>query len=270
MMKKYLFLITLPLLINCEGASTPESASTEGTEAKIPLEDRLKRDVEAALEIPATEKYGFKIYKSHLNNDSILDAIVTVNRMDYAIDQAIKSKTEAKAAELGYMGNFNFFFYYDGALDQLSVPLPVASSPGRPLDVSFEPIVSPTKNDLIVEYRIRNSAWRSYYTVINEHDLVLAFRWKVFDFAGEENPEAIKHDFVESKAGIGKDIALYTSSIDDYNPNIGDIYKYEPKITKKGTLEFLFYFDPRVAKFRLYPDGPGSDFARQQAKRKGI
>lgn len=267
-MKKYLFLLALPLLINCEGSSTPESTNPEDTEAKIPLNDRLKRDVEAALEIPATEKYDFQIYRSHLNNDTILDAIVTVNRLQYAIDQAIKTKMEAKAAELGYMGNYNFFFYYDGALDKLSVPLPVPSSPGRPLDVRFEPIVSPTKNDLILDYRIRNSGWRAYYTVINEHDLVLAFRWKVFDKVGEDNPEAILHDLVESKAGIGKDIALHPSTIENYDKNIGDVYQYVPKITKRGKMEFLFFFDPRAAKFRLYDDGPGSDIARAQAKNK--
>ncbi|MCC6702037.1 MAG: hypothetical protein IT221_10965 [Fluviicola sp.] len=270
-MKLHYFI--LPLLglffIACsgDGDSTELVEKGKDSEENIPFEARMKRDIEAALEIPATEKYSLKIYRSHLNADTILDAIVTVNRLNFAIDEAIRMKKEAKAAELGYMGNYNFFFYYDGKTKNLSVPLPVPSSPGRELDVAFKPIVSPIKNDVIIDYRIRNSGWRSYFTVMNETDLLLVFQWKRFDKVGEEQPEAILHNLEESKAGIGKDIVIYQSEIDGYNPTkVGDIYKYDPTISKKGKLEYTFFFDPRIAKYRLYDGAPGSKEAIEKAK----
>lgn len=270
-----LFSIIIPaltfILLACDETkdSNSKADSTDEKTANLPFEQRMKRDVEAALNIPITEKYGFKVYCSHLNSDTILDAIVTVNRLNFAIDEAIRMKKEAKAAELGYMGNYNFFFYYDGNSDKLSVPLPVPSSPGRALDVQFKPITSPTKNDVIIDYRIRNSGWRSYFTVMNETDLLLVFQWKRFDKVGDEQPEAILHNLEDSEANIGKDIVIYQSEIDGYNPNnIGDIYKYEPSITKKGKLEYRFFFDPRIAKYRLYDGAPGSKEAMEKAKNR--
>ena len=173
--------------------------------------------------------------------------------MEYAIDEAIKKDRQAVTAEMGYTGNFNYIFYYDGGIDRISNAIFAPSSPGRELDVEFKSIVAPTRKDVVVGYRIRNSGWKSYFSVFGDHELRLVFQWKEFDQAGEDVPEALLHVFEDNPNQEAKDIAIYSSEIDSYTKNIGDIYTYIPTITKKKELKFKFFLDPAVKKYRLYP-----------------
>jgi hypothetical protein len=246
--------LLITALFSCNGNTTPETTGEEAP--KIPtnetFEQRTKREIEAKLSIPATEKYSMRIYKAYINADTIQDAIITVNRMEYAMDEAIKSKRTAKAAELGYIGNYNYFFFYDGVLDALSDAILAPSSPMRELDVTFESITSPTKKDIIIEYRIRNSGWKSYFTASTPGKLSMMFQWKYFDYVGEEHPEALNHVFDASPEGVMKDISIYESAIDNHETGIKDVYKFVPKITKKGALQYRFFYDPSVLKYRIY------------------
>lgn len=122
------------------------------------------------------------------------------------------------------------------------------------MDVKFESIVSPTRKDVIIDYRIRNSGWRSYLTVLNERDLALVFQWKLFDNVGTDQPEALLHKTVLNPDGIGKDIAIYSSEIDGYNKQIPDVYQYVPSISKPNEILFKFFFDRSGGKFRLYKE----------------
>lgn len=236
--------------------TTDSNTTTEDTNEKSneSFDARAKREIMASLAIPVNEKFSMKIYKEYINADTIQDAIITINRLEYAMDEAIKNNREAKAAEIGFTGNYNYLFYYDGALDRISNPIFAPSSPGRELDIEFKPIVAPTRNDVIVGYRIRNSGWKSYFSVFNEHDMMMVFQWKSFDFAGEDHPEAFIHEFVENPNQVPMDIAIYSSEIDSYTKNIGDIYKYIPSITKKKELRLKFFLDPVAKKYRLYPE----------------
>jgi hypothetical protein len=254
---KYPFVLTALLAVallstRCGDPVVEESVKDPKTNETFA--QRMKREIEAKLKISGTEKYTSRTYYAYINGDTIKDVLITVNRMEFAMDEAIKSGQTAKAEEMGYVGPYNFFFYYDGALDLLSDPVPVPSSPGRELDVTFTPITSPTKQDIIIDYRIRNSGWRSYFTSSGEGTLSLMFQWKWFDYVGEDTPEALNHVLEDNPEGIGRDIAIYQSSIDHYSKEVGDIYKYQPEITQKGALVYRFFFDPRVGKYRLYSD----------------
>ncbi len=231
-----------------------ETADNTTEKSNESLDARAKREIMASLAIPVNEKFTMRIYKEYINADTIEDAIITINRMEYAMDEAIKNDRQAKAAEMGFTGNYNYMFYYDGALDRISNPIFAPSSPGRELDIEFKQLVAPTRKDVIVGYRIRNSGWKSYFSVFNDHDLMMVFQWKSFDFAGEDHPEALVHAFEENPNQIPMDIAIYTSEIDSYTKNIGDIYKYLPSITKKKELKFKFFLDPVAKKYRLYPE----------------
>lgn len=246
----------LVLFSGCSGTTdepeidNPKEQVTGGT-----FEERAKREIEAGLKIPTTEKYGMKVYKAYLNDDGVEDAIITVNRMEFAMDEAIRKNKVARAAEVGYMGNYNYFLYYDGAKDKFSYPVTVPSSPGRPLDVSFAPITSPTSTDIVIEYRIMNSAWRNYYTMINNRELGLMFQWKVFDHAGEEKPEAYLYELEDGLSQVSKDLMIYESQLENNDVAKKDIYKFEPVIKQKGKLVYHFFYDPRQAKFCLAPEG---------------
>lgn len=252
-MKKHLSLLLLftgtLLFTACGSDSAAENPEGEQTQKKESFDVRTRREIIAKLEIPATEEFTMSIHRAFINSDTIEDAIITVNRMQFAMDEAIRTGKTAKAEELGYMGNYNFFFYYDGALDAYSVPLPVPSSPGRPLDVSFAAVTSLNRKDVIIDYRIRNSGWRSYFAVLNDHDLLLVFQWKLFDKLGTEEPVAVFHELVDSPDGLSKEILIYESTLDNNEVGIKDIYGFKPSISKKGKLEYRFYYDPKFGKF---------------------
>lgn len=244
---------TLLLTASC-GESAGDGTTPQATkpEKKEAFDKRFVKEIESKLQIPRTEKYSYKVYKADINGDGIEDAIVTVNRLQHAEDKAIAAGNVAKAVEVGYVGPYNYFFYYDGAIDVISEAVQVPSSPGRELDVHFESITSRDKKDIVIDYRIRNSGWRSYYTSSGQGTLSLMFQWKWFDYIGEPTPEALNHVLEDNQRGLYKDISIYASEIDDYPGEVKDHYKYAPKITKKGALMYRFFYDPQVLKYRIY------------------
>lgn len=262
-MLKFQFIILLTsffALMSCSenaGSENPETPETNNT-SSMPFDKRAFLEVKRYLAIPNDEEFKLKIYHEHLNSDTILDAIIAVNRLEYAMNEAIKNGREAKAAELGFNGNYNYLFYYDGALDKISNPIFVPSSPGRELDIAFRSICSPIRKDILVTSRVRNSGWIAYYSVFNEHDLMKVFEWKWFDKLGDKTPEALVHEFVENPDNIAQDIEIYESEIDQYKLPIEDIYTYVPSITKKKKLILRFLLDPKEKKYRLYPEFKGN------------
>ena len=241
-------------LTNCGGENIENTQVPVEQTVTETFDQRAKHELEAKLQIPATEKYTYAVYREYINSDTVKDAIITINRLSFAIDEAIRSKKNtAKSAELGYMGNYNLFIYYDGASDKFSVPIPIPSTPGRPLDISFESILSPTRKDIVIGYRILNSGWKAYFSVLNESDLLLVFRWKLFDYAGTAKAEALYHSLEENTVGgVAKDIVIRESVLENNSvTGIGDIYKFEPVMNKKGKELYHFVYEPRAAKYRV-------------------
>lgn len=248
---RFLVLITPVLtVISCTGKTEEKDVFDQPVKkdkAVVQFEERVKREVEAKLNIPATEKYTLEIKRAYLNADEKEDAVITVNRLEFAEQQAAKDPG-GKRAELGYMGNFNHFFYYDGNLDKISIPMTISSSAKSPLKVSFDHVQSEAYQDLIIDYRIRNSAFRNYYLIENGA-LTLVFQWKLFDMVGSDQYEA---NFIEYNPGsytLAKDILIYPGKIKNYSAKIPDIYTYEPQIEKNGPLQYRFFYDPGTMKY---------------------
>lgn len=215
---------------------------------KLPFEQRFKREIESKLQIPVNEKYTYKIYKDFLNLDDIKDAVITVNRLDYAINEAAKSENTAQIAEAGYTGNYNFFFFYDGKTDKISNPIAVASSPQVPLEIKLENIQSEFFKDITVTYHIRNSAFKNYYLMSNGN-IQLMFQWKLFDAIGTNLPEANYIEYENGSYNEFKDIVIYKGKIKNYTPIVKDIYNYHPEIEKEGSKLYRFFFDKRTLKY---------------------
>lgn len=250
--------ITLLLLIlsffSCQqGVENKKNEKQKPVEKKEPahfqnFEERMKHEVMEKLAITSTEKFDMKIYYAQLNNDDKQDAVITVNRLEYAINEASKTENPAKRAEIGYMGSFNHFFYYDGAKDALSFPKVIPSSAKAPLQVYFEHIQSDSYKDIIIQYRIRNAAFRSYY-ILHDLSLQLVFQWKDFDQVGERNYEANYFAYEEGTFCLVKDILIYKGKIKNYTTTIPDIYAYNPSILSTKKLEYRFMFDPKKLKY---------------------
>ena len=185
------------------------------------------------------EKYSFEIFKEHLNGDTVIDAIITLNRLEYAKLKAEQMGNPLKAKEIGYMGPFNAFFLFDGKTNKLSSPLVVPSSPLQPLKVSFENITSIDFKDILVDFRIRNSSFKEVYFILNKFPK-LVFEWTNFDGLGTSNEEAYVFDFQAGENAI-KDISIYEGKIDNLPPNANP-FSYEPKIiNQKKKIKTFFY-----------------------------
>lgn len=204
------------------------------------LNTYAKRHIEATLRIPATEKYTLSIHKENLDGDDKQDAIILVNRYQYAMDEAVQSTNPAKRAELGYMGNYNYFFYFDGALNLISPPLAIPSSPMLPLKVSFENISSSSFKDILIDFRIRNSSYKDFYTV-TKHTPRRIFQWKIFDGIGTPNAESFIFNYETGSYCEAKDIVISKGRMGAI-PKKADLFIYEPTITAEKKQETLFRF----------------------------
>lgn len=241
--------VLLLSLAGCDNA--PEKTKTPEKSEKVrssSFEETMKREITAKLEIAATEKWTYEIFEAHLNADDKMDKIIAVNRLDYAIDKAAASKNPAKMAEMDYMGNHNILFYYDGAMEKFSFPIPIPSSPKAKLDVQFMHLSTNAYQDLVVDFRIRNSKFRNYYQIGNG-TMALVFQWKVFDQVGTDTPEVYDFAYENGSYSLAKDIVVYKAKIKNYSKNISDYYAYNPTIVREKEPFLRFFFDPRQQKY---------------------
>ena len=252
-MKLFQFLfvcLSLLTIISCEESQEDNQKVID--ESQLPedhgdLNSYAKRHVEAQLRISANEKYEMKIFKGNLDGDDKQDAIITVNRLNFAIEEAAKSENPAKRAEIGYMGNFNFFFYYDGAKDMISPPIVIASSPLLPLKISFENISSENYKDILIDFRIRNSSFKDFFTVIN-HTPRRVFEFRNFDGMGTSKSECYSFKFTTGSYSAFKDIQVFKANLGAVQTN-ADLNTFEPSINTTSELLYTFFYVPQEGKY---------------------
>lgn len=251
-MVKYLYLFLLPLLWSCKENATdhnplepnPQELPTKGTQS---LENYVNRIVRAKLNIQASENFELKIYRAQLDPDGIEDAIITVNRLDFAQKEAMASPNPAKRAELGFMGNFNYFFFFDGKLDMLSPPIAIPSSPLLPLQVTFENISSTKYKDILIDFRIRNASYKDFYTVHN-HSPRRIFQFKNFDGLGTPNTEAYHFVYGAGSYGPQKNIFVMEAQLGAL-PSGEDKNTFVPQIKPLEKIKYTFFYLESEAKY---------------------
>jgi hypothetical protein len=249
-MKTHLLSIIAISLIfsSCKDASTENDTIEDAPEVeKGSLEEIIEQHIEGNLKIPGTEDYSFKIYKEHLDGDEKMDAIITVNRYQFAIDEAAKGNNTAKRAELGFMGNYNYIFYYDGGLDKISPQIAIPSTPQTELKVSFANLSSNAYKDILVDFRVRNASYRDFYTVAN-HTPRRIFQWKNFDGLGDNVSEAYILKIEEGAVGLQKDILVMKADIVQPKEKV-DLFTYEPKLIESNELVHRFFYNDQMGKY---------------------
>mgnify|MGYP001026039498 FL=1 len=210
------------------------------------VDTSLHNHFKKTLFINENEKYSYEIYKEHLNGDSIIDAVITINRLAYAKLKAEESGNSIKAEKIGFMGPFNAFFLFDGKSNTLSSPLVVPSSPLLPLKVSFENITSIDFKDILIDFRIRNSSFKEVYFIINKFPK-LVFEWTNFDGLGTPDEEAYVFSFKDGR-NVVKDIIINEGEIDKLPKEI-DLLTYEPIINKQNKKVKTFFFIESEGKY---------------------
>lgn len=251
---KYNLLIAIFLFcLSCTEETKKESDFFKDIETKTEVyqsvDEKIKRHVEGNLSIPGTEKYTLKIYKQNLNDDGSLDYIITVNRLQKALDEAIESNNVAKRAEIGYMGNFNYYFYMDGLTKEISTAIAVPSSPYAELEVIFEHIKTEAYYDFMIDFRIRNSKFRRFYTIVGEIPRQ-TFETKIFDKLGEDNPEAYVVKFLPGSFTLAKDIWIYKGKMEPVKiESVNDVYTIQPVISPTEKIERKWFFSAAQNKY---------------------
>ena len=248
-MNKFIIFLFPILLFSCENNEKPKNIISEDQLPDKPksLAAYAKRHVESTLKISPSEKYELKIYKANLDGDDKEDAIIAVNRLQFAINEAAQSEYPAKRAEVAYMGNFNYIFYFDGGLDLISPPIAIPSSPLLPLKISFENVSSSDFQDIIVDFRIRNASYRDYYFIKN-HTPARVFQWKNFDGLGTSDAFAFTFSYEPGKVNTAKNIVIHKAKIRSI-PTDADLNTFIPEITKTTNLERIFFYLPNQGKY---------------------
>lgn len=236
------------LFASCKDAPSENQVIEDKPEIeKGSLEDIIEQHIEGNLQIPATEDYSFKIYKEHLDGDDKMDAIITVNRLQFALNEAAKSDNSAKRAEFGFMGNYNYIFFYDGGLDKISPQIAIPSTPQAELKVSFEHVSSSAYKDILIDFRVRNASYKDFYTVSN-HTPRRIFQWKNFDGLGSKINEAYTFKIEEGAVGLQKDILVMKANIVQPTEKV-DLFTFEPELKESNELVHRFFYNDQMGKY---------------------
>lgn len=243
-------IITFLLLTSCTEEHTQSKLVDETAEKEygnVSFEERVELHVRSQLHIASTEKYTIDIYKAHLNDDEVEDAIITINRLDFAVKRAEEGRTMAKSSELDFWGNYNLVFYYDSELDKISPPLEFNSTPLRKLKVSFANVTSEHYKDAVIDYPLRNAQYRIYLPIIN-HIPTQVLQWKVYDGWGTEQVEAYCFSYKPGTYSPFKDIVVTKANLkniergEDYN-------KIVPEISCTDEVVKKLFFYPKDGKY---------------------
>ncbi len=255
-MKAWNLLLITPIIIlfackdQVEEDENTEQTSVIVNEKNLTFEERAERHLTGSLSIPATEKITIQTHKAHLNADNSEDAIVTLNRLEFAKGEVAKLSNAKYIRQMGYMGNYNYFVFYDGALDKFSVPIATPSSAFVPLKVAFENIYSDNYTNLTIEYRVDNAAFKNFY-FLERGVLQKVFQTKIFDYVGTEKPEAFFIEYTKGSISGAKDMLIYEGKIINYPTTIDNVYEYEPVIEKKENAKLVtkWFYNPNIAAY---------------------
>lgn len=249
-MKHLIFPALFIILISCNNTATEELIEPEVIDqAELSDEELIKRNVESRLSIKGNEDYSLTIYEGNLNGDENPDKVIAVNLLDRALKEAIESGNVVKRAELGYMGKFNYLFFMDGQTKEISEPIAVASSPHAKLSVQFANIRSEAYQDVMVDFRVRNSCFRRFYTLINNQPRQ-TFEMKIFDGLGTPTTEAYYAKFEPGSYSLAKDIVVYKGLLEEmtFEDPMG-IYKAQPEIEQTKEFERRWFFNDHERKY---------------------
>ena len=249
--------IIIPLLSIGIVSCVPDNSSLETVHEKdqetVPYqtpEQIAERHIKADLKIPGNEECSIKLYSDFLNEDDSVDYIITVNRYNKAMDDAVASDKLVKLAEIGYTGRHNHFYFMDGRTKKISSVNSIASSPYTELDVSFEHITSGQYKDIIIDYHIMDSYFRNFYTIVqNVPDEIL--RGELFIGLGTPKQKAYAMEFFPGE-GEARDVLVYEATVGDYQiEKPEDIYSVNPERIKTDKVALHWKFNPSTNKFYI-------------------
>ena len=252
MKMKHLYFVLYIGLISCgEDKPAVETEKTEPNE-QLSMEELIDRKVKAELSIPGTVNYTMSIHKAQLNDDEFEDAIIVVNRKEHTLQSAIDKNNVAYQEEVGYFGNYNFLFYYDGMTHTVTRKIAVPSNGLIPLKVEFANILTEGYKDFTLDVRIREARYRNFYTV-RKGAPALIFQCEIHnvDDVNNFNVNHVKYDV--GSHSLSKDIVIYNAKVKFTIPK--DLSSdFEIETEPKGEEKFRFFYYPAQQKYFIKKD----------------
>ncbi len=259
-MKEVLLIISLLgfVIVGCDTQKTEDNDNPidqiDSNKKGKKTREELVRNIENQLKILPTEDYTIDFYDSDLDTDDEPDQVITVNLLERAKKEAIAKNSVENREKTGYVGNFNYLFYVDGKTGTITSPVAVPSSPHFKLLVDFDYVTSPTHKDIIVDFRIRRSQYRQYYTIRERAPFQVA-ESEVFEHLGDDSLKTYAVVLEEMPNELWKSIAVYEAeSTSKKIEKLEDSYSYTPEIKKSNTLVRRWYFSPQYLKYYLRKD----------------
>ncbi len=248
-MKISIVLFILFSFFACQDDTQVKSQKNIQPEVEETIEEKIAHHVEAHLEIPATEKYSLETFSAQMNTDDSVDMIITVNLLDRAMEKAMNSTNLATRAESGYMGRYNFIFFFDGATKKISKEIPVPSSAMAKLKVDFEHIRSEAYFDVLVSYKLEDASFTRFFTIINRLPKE-TFEMMNYDGLGSKENKAYYVKYDDGSHSLAKDILVYKGKLEQIEfKDPKEVYSYYPKIEETGELDRKWFFNDNDLKY---------------------
>ena len=253
-MKYTVIILALSLFIlpACKNEAPKEAEKTnepqfsnEADDQNLPLDERAKKQAMLKLGIPANEKFSIQIHQAYLNSDNQSDAIITINRLAYAEQQSENLKTKEILKRNGYIGSYNYIIVYDGATNQLSIPVPIPSSANRELEVDFEYLFSESYSTPVITYRIKDTEFKNFYA-ISDGVMDKVFKMKSYEYVGTEKEKAYVYEIQkEGMFSFAKDINVFSGKLENSAEISSDWFGPKSKITPTKKIDKAWYYDPK-------------------------
>lgn len=235
------------LLVSCESTDNITETAAEIPDAQLSMEELIDRKVRVSLGILGTEKFTTQIERAHLNTDDIEDAIVLVNRKEFAVQKAVEMDKVAYHEKIQYFGNHNHLFFYDGSTHTVTRNIAIPSSAFIPLRLEFQNIQSEAFKDFTIDVRIQESCWRNFYTIRNGVP-ALVFQWKLWEKTADGSLKANHFKFDNGSYSLAKDILIFDANIVSKVPDDLSI-NFSIKTEPKGEILHRFFYYPKEKKY---------------------
>lgn len=258
-MKYFYFILIAFAIVSCETAEKPAEPVVLDEPEVIPTgttEEIMVQTIRKELEMNALEKFDYTIHKGELNGDNHPDWIVTINLLNRAINEAANSDKTAKLAAMGFMGNYNYILFMDGATEVFSPLVVIPSSAYGKLDITFMHLSSISKTDFVVDLKIRNSRRKRYYTISNNIPFQIGEEVAYYDYGKDgKETESYAIEYELNADGTANNVLVYEGILPQIHfEDPQDVYSANPEIKSSGNLVRKWYFHPIQKKYYMRKD----------------
>ncbi len=206
------------------------------------------------IKIDPTDIGTFEMHRAHLNADADEDGYVVMNLAPRALRDMEKSSNPARFKDMGYIGDYNFIYVWNGKTRTLGTAFKLSGNGLIPLKVTASNFLDPGFLALSAEYRVQNSTFETFFRNINGQ-LIPVFSYAKVDGIGTPEMQVTTHRFEENPSNIEKDIVIVKGLLTNYNETEAATNRnsYDVgKILPTDSIVYRFFYDESSKKYATF------------------